>query len=78
MCVALSGAPMFVTAGCVDPRYNDPYVDVDEQRTTPVLHRYIHGGFKGTDAKFSFYFPPTEHAVDAGAENLGRARVVVK
>jgi hypothetical protein len=53
-------APMLVTASCVDPRYNDPYVDVDEQRTTPVPHRYVHGGFKGTDAKFSFYFPPRE------------------
>ena len=56
----LPGAPMFVTAGCVDPRYNDQYVDVDEQRTAPVPHRYIHGGFKGTDAKFSFYFPVKE------------------
>jgi hypothetical protein len=52
--------PMLVTADCVDPRYNDPYVDLDEQRTTPVPHRYVHGGFKGTDAKFSFYFPPKE------------------
>ena len=38
----LPGAPMLVTASCVDPRYNDPYIDVDEQRTTPVPHRYIH------------------------------------
>src|SRR5436190_20055707 len=55
-----AGAPMFVTATCVDPRFNDPYVDIDEQRNTPVPHRYVHGGFKGTDAKFSFYFPPKE------------------
>ena len=27
----------------------------------PVPHRYVHGGFKGTDARFSFYFPPKEH-----------------
>jgi hypothetical protein len=53
-------APLLVTATCVDPRYNDPYVDIDEQRTAPVPHRYVHGGFKGTDAKFSFYFPPRE------------------
>jgi len=52
------GAPMRVTGDCVDPRFNDPYVDVDEQRTTPAPHRYVHGGFKGTDARFSFYFPP--------------------
>jgi hypothetical protein len=54
------GAPLFVTATCVDPRYNDPYVDIDEPRTAPVPHQYVHGGFKGTDAKFSFYFPPRE------------------
>lgn len=28
------GAPMFVTGDCVDPRFNDPYVDIDEQRNT--------------------------------------------
>src|SRR6516225_4085597 len=54
------GAPMLVTGDCVDPRFNDPYVDIDEQRNTPVPHRYVHGGFKGTDARFSFYFPPRE------------------
>ena len=53
-------APMLVTADCVDPRFNKPYVDIDEQRNTPVPHRYVHGGFTGTDAKFSFYFPPRE------------------
>jgi hypothetical protein len=54
------GAPMLVTADCVDPRFNTPYVDIDELRSTPVPHRYVHGGFTGTDAKFSFYFPPRE------------------
>ena len=53
------GAPMLVTAECLDPRFNEPYVDIDEQRATPVAHRYIHGGFKNTDARFSFYFPPS-------------------
>jgi len=51
---------MLVTADCIDPRFNQPYVDIDEQRTRPVPHRYVHGGFTGTDARFSFYFPPTE------------------
>jgi hypothetical protein len=54
----VAGVPMRVTGDCVDPRFNAPYVDIDEQRSTPVPHRYVHGGFKGTDAKFSFYFPP--------------------
>ena len=54
------GAPMLVTADCLDPRFKAPYIDVDEMRTAPVPHRYVHGGFTGTDAKFSFYFPPRE------------------
>src|SRR5262245_52376421 len=55
-----AGVPILVTGNCVDPRFNKPYVDIDEQRTAPVPHRYVHGGFTGTDAKFSFYFPPRE------------------
>ncbi|MBC2667816.1 PKD domain-containing protein [Novosphingobium piscinae] len=44
-----------------DPAYKvfaEPYIDQDEWRDQPVRHRYVHGGFKGTDARFSFYFPP--------------------
>jgi len=55
-----AGVPMLVTAECLDPRFNAPFVDVDEMRTAPVPHRYVHGGFRGTDARFSFYFPPAE------------------
>ena len=51
---------MLITGESEDPRFNAPYVDVDEERTTPVPHRYVHGGFTGTDAKFSFYFPPAD------------------
>jgi hypothetical protein len=57
---ATAETPMFVTDDCVDPRFNLPYVDLDEWRDTPVRHRYVHGGFTGTDAKFSFAFPPYE------------------
>ncbi|HEY7134392.1 MAG TPA: hypothetical protein VIB48_04935 [Acidimicrobiia bacterium] len=39
--------------------YESPYVDVDEWRDEPIRHRYVHGGFEGTDARFSFYFPPS-------------------
>jgi len=49
-----------VTADSVDPDYSEPFVDIDEQRAKPVPHRYVSGGFKGTDARFSFYFPPQE------------------
>uniref|UniRef100_UPI0027421A5A hypothetical protein n=1 Tax=Actinoplanes sp. RD1 TaxID=3064538 RepID=UPI0027421A5A len=40
--------------------YEKPYIDVSEERTEPVPHRYVHGGFEGTAARFSFYFPPAE------------------
>jgi hypothetical protein len=43
-----------------DPLFKEPYVDKDEWRDKPVRHRYVHGGFKGTEARFSFYFPPKE------------------
>lgn len=43
-----------------DTLFNEPYVDVDEWRDKPVRHRYVHGGFKGTGARFSFYFPSKE------------------
>jgi hypothetical protein len=43
-----------------DPLYAAPHVDVDEWRDEPVRHRYVHGGFEGTDARFSVYFPPAE------------------
>ncbi len=52
--------PVTITADTVDSRYDKPFIAVDELREDPVPHRYIHGGFEGTDARFSFYFPPKE------------------
>ena len=43
-----------------DTLYKQPFIDVDEWRDKPVRHRYVHGGFKGSEARFSFYFPPKE------------------
>jgi hypothetical protein len=51
---------MQVTGDSVDPQYGEPYIEIDEQRSAPAPHRYVHGGFKGTDARFSFYFPPKD------------------
>ncbi len=51
---------MAFPAGSRDPTYKTPYIDEDEWRDEPVRHRYVHGGFEGTDCKFSFYFPPPE------------------
>lgn len=47
-------------AGTKDPLFQQPFIDVDEWRDAPVRHRYIHGGFKGTETRFSFYFPAPE------------------
>ena len=43
-----------------DPLYKEPFIDVDEWRNAPVRHRYVHGGFKDTELRFSMYFPPAD------------------
>lgn len=43
-----------------DEFFGAPYLDVDEERAEPSPHRYLHGGFEGTDTRFSLYFPPAE------------------
>ena len=49
-----------VTGDSVDRDFHTPYIAVNEWRSEPEPHRYIHGGFAGTDARFSFYFPQAE------------------
>lgn len=50
-----------------DPRYSKPYIDADEMRErempdgSRVPFRYVHGGFRETDAKFVFCFPVKEN-----------------
>jgi len=47
-----------------DRAFQKPYIDIDEWREENVRYRYryhyIHGGFEGTEAKFSFFFPEKE------------------
>ncbi len=43
-----------------DPMFKESFIDIDEWRDAPVRHRYVHGGFTGTDMRFSFYMPPKE------------------
>jgi hypothetical protein len=43
-----------------DDFYGKPYVDRDETRDAPLPLRYLHGGFEGTDARFSMYLPPAD------------------
>jgi hypothetical protein len=33
----------------VDDAFGKPFVDVDEWRDSPRRHRYLHGGFEGTE-----------------------------
>jgi len=51
---ALRPVPADVSA---DPLFSQPYIDKDEVRDASVRHRYVHGGFKDTGLRFSFYFP---------------------
>lgn len=53
-------APRPARAEWIDPLFAEPVVEIDEQRADPQPHRYIHGRFEGTAARFSFYFPPPE------------------
>lgn len=41
----------------MDPQFQEPYVDLHEHRTLPLPHLYVHGGYKGTDLRFSFFYP---------------------
>jgi hypothetical protein len=43
-----------------DDFFGQPYVDVDEWRDQPAPHRHVHGGFAGTDTRFTFYYPAAE------------------
>lgn len=45
------------TLPTADTIFRKPYVDVDTWRERPTRHRYVHGGFEGTETRFSFYFP---------------------
>jgi hypothetical protein len=64
----------------VDDFFGSPFVDVDEERVATSPHRYIHGGFEGTDTRFAFCFPPAERwqgrmyqpleGANAGHENV--------
>src|SRR5262252_6033548 len=58
--------------GSKDATFGAPFTDVDEWRDDPVRHRYVHGGFEGSDTRFSLFFPPVlpmsgiEHAAPLG------------
>ena len=81
-CLAVASTRLAQAGEEQDPLFSQPYVDIDEWRDAPVRHRYVHGGFKGTETRFSFYFPPKEqyqgrffqHLTPVpDSENLGQA-----
>jgi hypothetical protein len=63
-----------------DGFFGRPFVDIDEWREDLSPHRYVHGGFEGTDTRFAFYLPPPERysgrlyqpleGANAGHENV--------
>jgi hypothetical protein len=63
-----------------DNFFGEPYIDADTWNEKPTPHRYLHGGFKGTDTRFAFCFPPPERyqgrlyqpleGANAGHENV--------
>ncbi len=59
---AVSGATIEVASYTVTDKYfGKPYIDRDERQEQPIPHRRVHGGFAGTDTRFTFYFPSQEH-----------------
>jgi hypothetical protein len=49
--------PAVPAGASADALFSQPYTDKDEMREAPVRHRYVHGGFKDTGLRFSFYLP---------------------
>lgn len=66
-CETPAGSTMFITLNCVDPEFQEVYIDIDEPRSTTdeskdvtVSYRYVHGGFTDTDLRFAFYYPASD------------------
>ena len=54
-------SPLDVSSYVVtDSHFGPAYIDIDEPRERPSPHRFVHGGFGGTDTRFAFYFPSSE------------------
>lgn len=54
---SLIGSDLAQSFNTKDSLFKKPFIDIDEWRDKPFRHRYIHGGFEGTETRFSFYFP---------------------
>jgi hypothetical protein len=60
-----------------DSLFRQPYIDVDEWRDKPVRHRYVHGGFKGTEAPSPFT-SPQRNSTRADSSSTSHRRPQVK
>jgi hypothetical protein len=69
-----------------DPYFASPYIDTEDIREGVEPYRYVHGGFRGTNTRFSFFFPvnasdykgrffhfvaPMQGSEDASIERIG-------
>lgn len=50
--------PIFIDAHCVDSDFSNPVIDRISEIYQPVRLHKVTGHFEGTDATFSFYYPP--------------------
>jgi hypothetical protein len=71
-----AGDPLFITNECADPRFNNPVIDLVEERTDPLPHTYMHGFWSSTrDASSSR--PTSSRATrtsrEVGPEEVWRA-----
>ena len=69
-------APSLTAAGytATDTLFAQPYIDAAEWRDAPVRHFYVHGGFTGTDTRFSYYLPAAEHYKAGSSSTPPRCR----
>ena len=56
-CVAPVGAPLQITADCVDAKFATAVIDKESDETNPVPHRKVSGHFDGTTTDFNIYLP---------------------
>lgn len=54
-----------------DPFFGEPFLDIDERREKPMPHRFVHGGFEGTDTRFAIYLPDGDVYQDRFFQPLG-------
>jgi hypothetical protein len=57
-----------------DAFFGKPVIDLDEQRSAPRPHRFVHGHFDGTDTRFLVALPESEAFKDRFVQYLQGGR----